>query len=431
MSYTNTLPAINKPTGITSAQAIRELQNEMNKSQLFKPWFEQQAVALHRESANQQKKRKKSRYTSQVKTGHGGTLDPMATGVLTIGVGKGTKVLQQFIECTKTYDAVIIFGGQTDTYDVEGKVLKRGPYAHITKEMVEEGLKQFRGKIQQLPPIYSALKMNGKPLYEYAREGKPLPRAIEKRAVEVKELDLLEFMPSGTHEYKLPTEEAPSEARDLAEQVWGIEEKQGDKPAVVADAAAAEPAPSAPPAQKRKLEETESTDDLVAEDPKAKVVKTSSEETPKMSGALPADTASSVESAMSEPAKDADAGPPAARLRMTVTSGFYVRSLCHDLGQALGSQACMAALVRSRQGQFALGQDNVLEMVDFKAGEDVWGPKLEKILDEWAGEYKPFAAPAVKEAEAEAAPATAAATEAPAPEAPATETPAAESPKAE
>ncbi len=347
----------------------------MNKSKLFTPWLESQQSSLQRESANQQKKRKKSRYTTQVKTGHGGTLDPMATGVLTIGVGKGTKVLQSFIECTKTYDTVVIFGGQTDTYDVTGKILKNGPYKHITKEMVEQALGQFRGKIEQMPPLYSALKMNGKPLYEYAREGKPLPRAIEKRAVEVKELELLEFLPMGTHEHKLPTEEAGKDEKALANAVWQIEETQE---------AEAKPATG----EKRKADET---DDLVSDAPDAKVVKSESEE-PKMSGALPAETeaaAPSVETDTPAPA-EADLGPPAARIRMTVTSGFYVRSLCHDLGKAVGSEACMATLVRTRQGQFELGK-NVVEFEDFKAGEDVWGPKLEKILDAWSGEYRPFA----------------------------------------
>lgn len=363
---------MNKPQGITSAGAIRDLQRQMNKSKLFEPWLQSQATAIQRESANQQKKRKKSRYVTSVKTGHGGTLDPMATGVLTIGVGKGTKVLQSFIECTKTYDTVVIFGGQTDTYDVTGKILKRAPYEHITKDMVEEALKPFRGKIEQMPPLYSALKMNGKPLYEYAREGKELPRAIEKRAVEVKELELLEFMPGGTHEYKLPAEEAGEAEVKLAQAVWKIEKEQDG---VKVEEAAEEP-------KKRKASE----DDLIADAPDAKAMKTEGE-SPKMSGALPTDTTETIEAPKS---KESEFGPPAARLRMTVTSGFYVRSLCHDLGQALGSKACMAELVRTRQGQFELGK-NTIELSDFEAGEEVWGPKLEKILDAWSGEYRPFA----------------------------------------
>lgn len=298
----------------------------------------------------------------------------MATGVLTIGVGKGTKVLQSFIECTKTYDAVVVFGGQTDTYDTTGKIITRGPYEHITKEMIEEALSPFRGKIEQMPPLYSALKMNGKPLYEYAREGKELPRAIEKRSVEVKELELLDFYPSGTHEYKLPVEEAGEAEVKLANAVWKIEADQEGKPVEA----------NAEESKKRKASE----DDLVLDAPVPKVAKTEVGETPRMSGALPADTAESIET----PTKSEVpvAGPPAARLRMTVTSGFYVRSLCHDLGQALGSQACMAELVRTRQGQFELGK-NTLELTDFQAGEEVWGPKLEKILDAWSGEYRPFA----------------------------------------
>lgn len=300
----------------------------------------------------------------------------MATGVLTIGVGKGTKVLQSFIECTKTYDTVVIFGGQTDTYDTTGKILKRAPYSHITEEMVKSALAPFRGKIEQMPPLYSALKMNGKPLYEYAREGKELPRAIEKRSVEVKELELLEFMPGGTHEYKLPTEEAGEAEVKLAQAVWKIEkEQEGGKVEVKVEDLNS---------KKRKAD-----DEVVLDSPEAKAAKVEGE-TPKMSGALPADTTESVEAPVEAKPEEPLVGPPAARLRMTVTSGFYVRSLCHDLGDALGSKACMAELVRTRQGQFILGQ-NTIELSDFEAGEEVWGPKLEKILDSWSGEYRPFA----------------------------------------
>jgi len=301
----------------------------------------------------------------------------MATGVLTIGIGKGTKVLQSFIDSTKTYDTVVLFGAQTDTYDREGKILKRGPYGHITKEIVEKALLQYRGKIMQLPPLYSALKMNGKPLYEYAREGKELPREIQKRAVEVKELEMLEFMPGGTHEHKLPTEEAGSAEVDVAERLWKLEREQE----TTTDGAA-----TSPSAKKRKVDESQ--DDLVTEPQGTKRRGSISAETEsvQMSGALPTEQAGAESQATDAP----QVGPPAVRLRMTVTSGFYVRSLCHDLGEAVGSQAIMAELVRTRQGQFELGK-NVLEYEDLAKGEEVWGPKVSKMLDEWSGEYRPFA----------------------------------------
>ena len=79
-----------------------------------------------------------------------------------------------------------------------------------------------------------------------------------------------------------------------------------------------------------------------------------------------------------------DKGPPAVKLRMTVTSGFYVRSLSHDLGEAVGSLACMSELVRTRQGDFEMGR-NVMEYEELDKGEDVWGPQVEKLLEEWEG----------------------------------------------
>jgi tRNA pseudouridine55 synthase len=285
---------------------------------------------------------------------------------LIAGVGKGTKVLQQFLECTKTYEAIVLFGAQTDTYDRVGKILKRGPYEHITEEKVETALAKYRGKITQLPPLYSALKMNGKPLYEYAREGKPIPREIPTREVEVKELEMLEFMPGGTHPHKFPEEEAGEAEKKVAEQLWDVEREQEIKKGENAELASA--------GTKRKVEDEQ--DDIVKDAPDAKRVQVKKEEV--MSGGL-------------EPAGEKkDMGPPAARVRMTVTSGFYVRSLCHDLGQALGSQAIMAELIRTRQGQFELGK-NVLDYDDLSKGEDVWSPQVERMLDEWSSDYKPFA----------------------------------------
>lgn len=326
-----------------------------------------QQTARAREIPNQRNRRRQKQI--QVKIGHGGTLDPMATGVLIAGIGKGTKVLDSFLKCTKAYESVVLFGAATDTYDTTGKILKRGPYEHLTKEVVEEALSAFRGKIMQRPPIYSALKMNGKPLYEYAREGKEIPREIVKRPVECVELELLEWMEGGTHEYKLPTEEASAAEKKVGDafQTNDIEEITGKQ----------QPQPELAQSKKRKMEDDE--DDLVADRPpskKATVTKEGNEA--EMSGGLQ------------------ERGPPAAKIRMTVTSGFYVRSLAFDLGQALGSQAVMAALVRTRQGKFELGK-NALEWEMFKQGEDVWGPHVEGALDDWSESYKPFSEDSQKE----------------------------------
>jgi tRNA pseudouridine55 synthase len=299
----------------------------------------------------------------------------LATGVLIAGVGNGTKQLGTFLECTKQYETIVLFGASTDTQDRVGRILKRAPYQHITRQMVEKALGQFRGKFMQLPPLYSALKMNGKPLYEYAREGKEIPREIEKRAVEVTELELLEWMEGGTHDHKWPTEEAGKAEKDVAEKVWQREKE--------VDANVGDSAENNLAARKRKLEENQ--DELVSERPTSKQ-KTSTEEEATMF--QPPD----IEQSMAEIKKDIkqeepkDVGPPAARIRMTVTSGFYVRSLCHDLGGAVESQAMMAELIRTRQGEFELGK-NVLEYSDLQKGEGVWGKKIEVMLDAWqAGE---------------------------------------------
>lgn len=85
--------------------------------------------------------------------GHGGTLDPIATGVLVVGVGSGTKQLNQFLGGLKEYEATCVFGTVTDSYDAVGKILRRAPLNHITRESVEKALIDFRGEIKQQPPM--------------------------------------------------------------------------------------------------------------------------------------------------------------------------------------------------------------------------------------------------------------------------------------
>ncbi len=124
------------------------------------------------------------------KVGHTGTLDPMATGVLPLLIGKGTKCSKYLINHDKIYDVEITLGKRTDTQDVEGKVIeeKEVPKDVYEQEKVEKVLHSFLGKQTQIPPIYSAIKVNGKKLYEYARNNQEVeikPRNIEIYAIKL------------------------------------------------------------------------------------------------------------------------------------------------------------------------------------------------------------------------------------------------------
>ena len=122
------------------------------------------------------------------RVGHGGTLDPMATGVLPVFVGRATRAVEFFEHAEKTYETVLRPGITTDTEDITGTVLTQQD-AFVTGEMVEEVLAKFRGDIMQVPPMYSALKVNGQKLYDLARKGKEVER--QPRPVTIHELTLL------------------------------------------------------------------------------------------------------------------------------------------------------------------------------------------------------------------------------------------------
>lgn len=122
------------------------------------------------------------------KIGHTGTLDPDATGVLPVCIGRATKVCSLLTDTDKTYEAVIRFGVITDTLDMTGEILEKRP-VQVTKEQLVEALAAFVGEIEQLPPMYSAIKVNGKRLYELARKGQEVER--KKRRITIHELTLL------------------------------------------------------------------------------------------------------------------------------------------------------------------------------------------------------------------------------------------------
>lgn len=127
----------------------------------------------------------------QKKIGHTGTLDPDAVGVLPVCLGKGTRLCDMLTDETKTYVAGLLLGSETDTQDTSGTVLKEGDTSALTDEQVETVIASFVGNQMQIPPMYSALKVNGKKLYELAREGKEVER--KARPVTFYAINILEM----------------------------------------------------------------------------------------------------------------------------------------------------------------------------------------------------------------------------------------------
>lgn len=133
---------------------------------------------------------KAKRLLNAQKAGHTGTLDPFATGLLPLCFGEATKFSQDLLEADKTYETIVHLGVTTDTGDTEGEVQQRLE-VNVTREQIDAAVASFRGEIDQVPPMYSALKRDGKPLYEYARAGVILER--EARRVVIHALEVLDY----------------------------------------------------------------------------------------------------------------------------------------------------------------------------------------------------------------------------------------------
>lgn len=128
------------------------------------------------------------RLYNAAKAGHTGTLDPLATGLLPLCLGEATKFAGELLEADKAYAATIRLGITTDTADAEGRVLETRP-VNVSRQQFEETLPRFSGELMQLPPMYSALKRDGKPLYEYARQGIELERTPRRVTIHAIRLD--------------------------------------------------------------------------------------------------------------------------------------------------------------------------------------------------------------------------------------------------
>lgn len=186
--------------------------------------------------------------TKQKKIGHTGTLDPDAEGVLPVCLGKATKLCDLLTDKDKCYEAVLLLGKETDTQDVSGKVLAEHETGALEESKVRECVLSFQGEYAQIPPMYSALKVNGKKLYELAREGKSVER----------------------------------KARNVV--IHGIEILQVDLPHI--------------------------------------------------------------------------------RMRIHCSKGTYIRTLCHDIGRALGCGGCMESLVRTRVSMFQVEESKTLSQIE-------------------------------------------------------------------
>lgn len=129
----------------------------------------------------------------KLKVGHAGTLDPLATGVVIVCTGRKTKQIDQLMEHTKEYEAVLQLGATTPSYDLEHPIDATYPTEHITRERIEQVLPTFLGEQWQVPPIYSAVKINGKRAYEYARKGKQDEVEIKPKLLVIDAIDMLAF----------------------------------------------------------------------------------------------------------------------------------------------------------------------------------------------------------------------------------------------
>ena len=236
------------------------------------------------------------RLSGERQVGHAGTLDPMAHGVLPIAVGRACRLLR-FLPDDKVYLANILFGQKTDTDDIEGAVIARSDYLPQADE-IRKALYKFSGKIEQLPPLYSAVHVDGRRLYELARRGEVVAE-IPIRHVEVFSIEQLSYTLSELSVESAHTDDANS-ASTIAESV----------------------------------------------------------------------KADSVTSAYSVANLE---------LRIHCSSGTYIRSIARDLGEALGSAACLAGLKRERAGLFEIEKSYSLEQLSELAAENKFASVLEPV----------------------------------------------------
>lgn len=332
--------AINKPSGATSRTVLDQINRVLSKSSTS-----QESLKKLQNVRNQTlgKQRIKKWKTNKLKMGHGGTLDPLASGVLVIGVGSGTKKLGDYTNgSVKRYECVGLLGGSTTTGDSEGELLLKTEVDHVTRELLDKCKERMVGTLDQTPPIFSALKMDGKRLYDYAREGLPLPRQIKSREVTIHDLEIKDDTLSKEHDYIFLKSEVDETGKTISEQLANNPTLNDHEVPFSREWKAKNPDNKELPLKMKIIE-----DKNVYEDESYRA--------------------------------------PLLHFTSTVSSGTYIRSLLSDIGRCVGSSSYMVKLIRSKQAEWELNK-NVFEMEDFtNYGEEVWAPVLFKVLESKGG----------------------------------------------
>ena len=257
-----------------------------------------------------------------LKVGHAGTLDPLATGVLLVCIGSACKRAQELQDHDKEYVARIRFGATTPSYDLEKEVDRRFPYAHISAEAVQEALKGFLGEQEQVAPLFSAKSVDGVRAYEMARKlyksgsfseiDAAALETLQRSRIVISELELLDFVPAGVS--VIPEGQATVPEGDIPPETFARTGSRSD-----------------------------------------------------VSGGMSPSGAMSNASERIHVADTSALGLPEAAVRIVCSKGTYIRAFARDLGEALGSGAHLGGLARSRSGDFrvedALSVEQALELL--------------------------------------------------------------------
>jgi tRNA pseudouridine55 synthase len=287
-----------------------------------------------------------------LKVGHGGTLDPLASGVLVIGIGRGTSKLQSYLEGSKQYTAMVELGYETTTLDAEGDIVKTMDWEHVTSidSIRDKVVPKFTGKIQQVPPLYSAIRVDGKRLYEIARNGD------EKDAQDV------EIPMRDVEVYKVEVEKTLSESVIKSGVVDGKKYKEAvKKKDDEAAAAAAEKAAAA--TTEDNAQESDDEEANIAGKKKKKKRRGGNKKGTEKKKYFDESTVPTVRSDSSTGATSFEL--PNFTLNVSCGGGTYIRSIVRDIGYEMDTVATMTGLVRTKQGPFLL--EDALRREDWNA----------------------------------------------------------------